>query len=141
MQDEKGYVLILTIAIICMMTVSVAVLANRTVFGSALALRRGQTVQALQMAESGALEGYWQLIRNPEFRTAGTGVTKVFNDAVFSGRYTYRIIDNTPTNLQDLELEIVSEGLVGRWQRKVRLRLSRSNNNTAFKKNAWQEEN
>ena len=141
MQDEKGYVLILTIALICMMTVSVGVLANRAVFGSTLALRRVQTVQALQMAESGAMEGYWQLIRNPEFRTTGSGVTKVFNDSAFKGSYTYQIIDNSPSDRQDLVLDIVSIGISGRWERKVRLRLTRSDVNSVFQKNLWQEEN
>lgn len=141
MQDEKGYVLILSIALICVMTVSAGVLANRAVFGSTLALRRVQTIKALQMAESGAFEGYWQLIRNPEFRTADTGVTKVFNDSVFEGSYTYQIIDNSPNDRQDLVLDIVSIGISGRWQRKVRLRLNRPNVDSVFQKNLWQEEN
>jgi Tfp pilus assembly protein PilX len=137
MVNEKGYVLIITIAIICMLTVTIAVLANRTIFAAALALRREERVQALAMAENGLREAFWQLSRNAEFRTAESGETKYLDQ----WSYNYQIIDATPADTtDDLTLEVTSIGSAGNQQCTLTLELARDAVDSDFAISAWREE-
>jgi hypothetical protein len=137
MANDKGYVLILTIGIICLLTVAVAILANRTIFASALAIRREAKVQALAMAENGVREGFWQLSRNVKFRTGDSGKTKYYDQ----WSYHYQIIDDTPSDTTDDKvLKIKSIGSAGNQQCTITLELIRDDVNSNFAISTWQEE-
>jgi hypothetical protein len=141
--SEEGYVLILTIVVVSLLTVSVAIFANRTVFASVLANRREHKVQAYQLAESAALEGVWRVSQNPGFRQSAAENT-IYLDEQTLGRpwyYRFSVVDPTPETVDDLELTIVGEGFVGSYQSKVTIRIQRTTVSADYAIVSWQETN
>lgn len=134
MKNEDGYVLIVTIVIICIITFSILVLTNRTVTASIFALRRADTVKALSLAESAALEGIWQLQNDPSYRTTQK---RYWTD----GHYQYSIEDETPATVDDLDLAVVGEGFVNDQTRKIRVKLHRDDTDTQYAIVYWQQLN
>ena len=140
---EKGYVLILTIVIVSLLTVSIAIFANRTIFASFLAYRREKKVQAYQLAESAALEGVWRVSQNPGFRQS-TAENTFYMDEQTNGRpwyYRFTVVDPTPATADDLELMIVGEGFAGNYQSKVTIRIQRATVSSHYSIVSWQETN
>jgi hypothetical protein len=140
---EKGYVLILTIVIVSLLTVSIAIFANRTIFASFLAYRREKKVQAYQLAESAALEGVWRVSQNPEFRRS-TAENTIYLDEQTNGRpwyYRFTVVDPTPATADDIELTIIGEGFVGSYQSKVTIRIQRTTVSSDYAIVSWQETN
>jgi hypothetical protein len=139
--DEEGYVLILTIVVVSLLTVSVAIFANRTIFASALANRRECKVQAYQLAESAALEGVWRVSQNPEFRLSTAENTRYVEEQTTGQPWFYRfsVVDPTPATADDLELTIVGEGFVGSYQSKVTILIQRTSVSSDYTIVSWQE--
>lgn len=135
MKSEKGFVLLLVLVIVCVMTLAVISLTTRTTQASYLAAKRAATVQAFPLAENAALEGYWRLVSDPSYRLSGE---KHWSD----GWYRYTIIDPTPLiSDDDLSLEVLGEGFAGREQRRVRLILARPDLYSGFVISSWREDN
>ncbi|HHZ19632.1 MAG TPA: hypothetical protein GX391_03830 [Firmicutes bacterium] len=133
MKNEQGYILILVIAIVCIISFAIILVMGSTVNPSYLAARRVDTVRAFPLAESAAMEGYWQLTQDPTFR--GTR-ERYWSD----GWYRYTIVDTTP-GTNDLTLEVIGDGFAGNQQKRVRLTLRRANLNETFTITGWNEEN
>lgn len=135
MRNESGYVLLIVLVVVCAMTLAVISLTNRTTQASYLAAKRAADVQALSLAENAALEGYWRLTTQPTYRTS----QERHWDGVW---YRFSIIDPTPlTAADDLYLEVLGEGFSGTQRRRVRLVLTRSNLNSDFVIDSWEEDN
>lgn len=135
MKNENGYVLLIVLGIVCVMTLAVIGLTNRTTQASYLASKRAVSVQAFPLAENAALEGYWHLVIKPNYRI---NQERHWDD----GWYRFTIIDPTPLVAEDdLNLEVLGEGFYGGEQRKVRLFLARPNLNANFTIISWQEDN
>lgn len=135
MRNENGFVLLLVLVIVCVMTLAVINLTTRTTQASYLAAKRATAIQAFPLAESAALEGYWHLAARPTFRLNQ-------ERHMSGGWYRFTIIDPTPSVLDDdLSLEVLGEGFVGREQRSVRLRLTRGDLNASFVIDSWWEDN
>lgn len=132
LDEERGYVLILTIVMICALTLSMIVISHRTIFASALSWRRVDSVRAFTLAENAAMEGYWQIQKEPNFRANGQRHLE-------DGWYRYTIIDLTPATTDDLNLEVIGEGFVKNIRREVQIRLSRSTISENFIISAWEE--
>lgn len=132
--QQSGYILILVMVVICVIALSMTLWANQTVGSSFFAARRGSTVQSFSLAESAALEAYWRLRQNPEYRS---GQNRYWG----SEWYGFTIIDNTPWSVNDLSLDVLGRGNAGGKMRGVRLRLSRSSTDSAFRIVSWSEEN
>jgi type II secretory pathway pseudopilin PulG len=140
---EKGYVLILTIVIVSLLTVSIAILANRSFFASALAYRRERKVQAYQLAESAALEGVWQVSQNPQFRKS-TAENTTYLDQQTNGQtwyYRYTIDDPSPLTSDDTKLSIIGEGFVGNFQSTVTINVERATPTSDYAIVSWKETN
>lgn len=135
MKNENGFVLLMVLVIVCVMTLAVINLTTRTTQASYLAAKRATAIQAFPLAESAALEGYWHLATRPTFRQS--------QERHWSGGwYRFTIIDPTPLVFDDdLSLEVLGEGFVGREQRRVRLRLTRGDLNAGFVIDSWREDN
>jgi hypothetical protein len=141
--SEAGYVLILTIVIVSLLTVSVAIFANRTIFASVLAYRREGKVQAYQLAETAALEGVWRVSQNPGFRQSPAENTKYLEEQTNGQPWYYRftVEDPTPATADDLELTIVGEGFAGSYSSKVTIRIQRTTASSAYAIVSWCETN
>jgi hypothetical protein len=136
MKNDKGYILLIVLVIVCVITFAIVGLTTRTTEASYLAAKRSGTVRAFSLAESAAMEGYWYLTADPNCRT---GQERHWN----SEWYRFSIIDDSPLDdpSGDLSLVIIGEGHVSNEQRKVKLVLTRLDQYTAFTLNSWQEDN
>lgn len=132
MQEEAGYVLIMTVVIIAVITMSIAVMGHRVLFGASLTMHKIETIQALPLAESAALEGLWRLNQQPDFRSGGE---RHWDDCW----YRFSIIDPTAETIDDLELQIIGEGFVENQRSAVRLHVTRDNPNAQFEISLWEE--
>ena len=135
MINDNGYVLLIVLVIVCVITLAIIGLTTRTTDASFLAAKRVGTVQAFSLAESAAMEGYWYLVADPTCRV---------NQERHWGNTWYRfsIIDSTPLDPNDdLSLEVLGEGFAGNQQRSVRLVLTRPALNTTYTIDTWQEDN
>jgi hypothetical protein len=134
LQTENGFILILTVLAIIMITTATLIIAERTANASIFSARRAVSVQAYSLAESGALEGYWRLVQNPDLRTNGTAYWG-------SDYYSYTIIDATPGSVGDLSLTVRGEGFQNGVSSAtvVELSLTRPSTTALFTINAWHE--
>lgn len=135
MRDENGFVLLLVLVIVCVMTYVVISLTTRTTQASFLAAKRANDIRAFPLAENAALEGYWQITNTPSYRGS--------QERYWSeGWYRFTIIDPTPLITDDdLSLEVLGEGFIGNRKRRIRLRLTRPNLNGVFSISSWREDN
>lgn len=137
-RPEGGYILITVLVIVFIITLATVILSEHTLNASFFAVRRSETVSAFALAENAAMEGFWQLTRNPDFR--GT------QERHWGGEwYQYSIVDSSPGALNDLTLDIIGRGYVqGTGSQRtlaVRLHLSRTNTATVFKIDSEIQEN
>jgi hypothetical protein len=138
MKNEKGYILLLALVIVFLITFAIIGLTTRTTQASFLAAKRAATARAFSLAESAAMEGYWCLVANPTYRVDNQE-RHWDND---NGWYRFSIIDATSSDTNDdLSLKVLGEGFVGNQQRNVRLNLSRLDLNATFTIAKWQEAN
>ncbi len=130
--SEAGYVLILVLVVITVLTLVSANLLNQTVGYSFLTERRVSSVQALALAENAALEALWELKRNPDYRGAQSYIYQ-------EGASRYEIIDPT-WGSNDLSLTIFGYGTVGKYQTRIRLLVARPNLQGRFTITKWLED-
>lgn len=136
MKNEEGYILLIVLVIVCVITLAIVGITTRTTQASFLAAKRVGTIQALPLAESAAMEGYWYLVGDPTYR--------IINQERHWGSSWYRfsIIDSTPLNPNDdLSLDVLGEGFTGNQQRSVRLILTRPDLNATYTITSWSEDN
>lgn len=134
MRDESGYILILVLVIVCIIAIATVLLIGPTMNASFFAARRSSHVPAFALAENAAHEGLWKLNADPSFR--GSGARYWGNE-----RYTYTIVDSSPSTTNDLSLDILGEGFIGSLRRGIRFRLTRTNTSSPFTIVTWEEEN
>ncbi len=135
MRNENGFVLLIVLVIVCVITLAVINLTTRTTQASYLAAKRAADIKALPLAENAVLEGYWHLTISPAYRDSRE---KHWGD----GWYRYTIIDPTPlVSDDDLSLEVLGEGFSGGEERRVRLTLHRPDLNSSFVISSWREDN
>lgn len=134
MRNENGYVLLMVLGIVFVMTLAVISLTNRTTQASYLAAKRASSVQAFSLAENAAMEGYWYLATKPNYRN---NQERHWDN----GWWRFTIIDPTPLDVNDLNLEVLGEGFYGGERRGVRIFLVRPNLNTNFMISSWREDN
>jgi hypothetical protein len=133
LQAEKGFILILTVLAIIMITTATLIIAERTANASIFSARRAITVQAYSLAESGALEGYWRLVQNPDLRTNGT--------AYWGNDYYSYTISPSAAPSGSLTLTVRGEGFQNGVSSStiVELSLIRPSTTATFTINAWHE--
>jgi type II secretory pathway pseudopilin PulG len=132
MKNENGYVLLIVLVIVCVITLAIIGLMTRTTDASFLAAKRVGTVQAFSLAESAAMEGYWYLVADPAYRV-------INQERLWStDKYSFSIIDSAH---DDMHLEVLGAGFVGNQQRSVRLTLSRPDVSSTYSIDTWQEDN
>jgi hypothetical protein len=133
LQAESGFILILTVLAIIMITTATLIIAERTANASIFSARRAITVQAYSLAESGALEGYWRLVQNPDLRTNGTAYWG-------SDYYSYTILPGAAPP-GSLTLTVRGEGFQNGASSStvVELSLTRPSTTATFTINAWHE--
>lgn len=136
MRDENGYVLLIVLVLVCVVTFGIISLMSQTTQASFLAAKRVGTIQAFPLAESAAMEGYWSLVADPAFRTTDPLARHWGNSW-----YRFSIIDDTPLDTDDLNLEVLGEGFTGSQQRRVILQLTRLALNSSFTIRSWKEDN
>lgn len=134
MHDESGYILILVMVIVCIITMATVLLVGPTMNASFFAVRRSATVSALAMAENAAREGLSKLHDDPSFRGSGE---RFWGDEW----YRFTIIDATPGTTNDLSLDILGLGYIGNVGRGIRLSLIRTDVDAPFTIIGWAEEN
>lgn len=136
MKNDNGYILLIVLVIVCVITFAIIGLTTRTSEASFLAAKRFRTAQAFSLAESAAMEGYWYLAADPNCR-----ISQERNWD--SEKYSFSIIDDSPEDdpSGDLSIEIVGIGYAGNEQRRVRLVLNRPDQYTTYTMNSWQEDN
>ena len=135
MKKENGYILLLVLVIVGVISFAIIGLTTRTTEASFLAARRVGNIQAFSLAESAAMEGYWHLVTDPAYRTHQE--RQWGND-----KYSFQIIDSTPSDpTDDTTLEVLGEGYSGNQQRKVLLVLIRQNLTSTFTMSSWSEDN
>ncbi len=133
MNKDDGYILLLVLVIVCLITFATIAITSRTTQASYLAAKRASVIPAFSLAESAALEGFWYLVNDPTCR---------MNQERHWGNTWYRftIIDLTP-GTDDYDLEVLGEGYTGNQQRKVRLVLHRPDLSSDFTISLWSEDN
>lgn len=134
MKDESGYILLLVMVIICVIAFITVQVVNQVTGASFLASRRAGNVRAFSLAESAAMEGYWQLSQDPSYRDTQERYWE-------NEWYQYEIIDPTPSSTDDLFLDITGIGRVNNRSRGVRLRLIRDNASDNYQIESWHEAN
>jgi type II secretory pathway pseudopilin PulG len=135
MKNESGYILLMVLVVVGVISFGIIGLMTRTTEASFLAARRARNIQAFSLAESAAMEGYWYLVNDPTYRT--NQVRQWGND-----KYSFQIIDSTPSDPNnDIILEVLGEGYIGNQQRKVRLVLARPDLNSTYAMSSWSEDN
>ena len=89
--QEKGYVLVVVIFILLLLMVTVVALNRRAGLQAKIAANQVAAVQT-QFGQLAAVENAaWQLLRNPQWRTAASGENYAFDGVV----YNRKILDST----------------------------------------------
>lgn len=131
-QSEAGYVLILVMIVISVLTLVTMSLLNQTVGSSFLVARRVARVQAFALAESAAAEGLWQLKLNPATRNSQSYDWQ-------EGWSRYEIIDSTK-GTDDLSLTIIGTAKIGKQRVTVRFLVVRPQQGAEFRMTKWCED-